>query len=86
MPSYLPSAKGKIVIFGYPSYNNLDSVGYSVRPAVKLEISNYRLYESFTYEDPAGSTIIDSLNYTIKPTELLSTAHLKGFSGSPVFI
>jgi hypothetical protein len=86
LPSYLPSHTGKIVIFGYPSFNNLDSGGYFVRPAMKLELAYYDLHESFTYSDPGGAVIVDTINYTIKPQDLLITSRLKGYSGSPAFI
>ena len=65
--------KGKIVFFGFPSYNNIDSGRYFVKPARKLVISNYELHETFTYKNPAGSYVIDTINYTIKPDDLLVT-------------
>ena len=86
LSSYLPYHKGKIVVFGYPSYNNMDSGQYFVRPALKLEMLNYKLYDNYNYTDHDGSSITDTLNYTIKPADTLIPSHLKGYSGSPVFI
>jgi hypothetical protein len=82
----LPSHRGKIVIFGYPSFNNMDSGQYFVRSAMKLEIHSYRLYEKYTYRDPDGSFVTDTINYTLKTTDTLASSHLRGYSGSPVFI
>lgn len=86
LPSHLPRHTGKIVVFGYPSFNNIDSGRYFVRPAMKLELGEYDLHESFTYMDPTGSSVVDTINYTVKPQDLMITSKLKGYSGSPVFI
>lgn len=86
LPSRVPNKKGKIIFFGFPSYNNIDSGLYSVKPAVKSEIIKYKLFESFTFNEENGARIIDSINYTIKPADTLIVSRLKGFSGSPVFI
>ena len=86
LSSYLPYHKGKIVVFGYPSYNNMDSGQYVVRPAMKLEILNYKLYEDYNYTGNDGASITDTINYTLRPADTLVPSHLKGYSGSPVFI
>jgi hypothetical protein len=81
-----PYHKGKIVVFGYPSYNNMDSGQYVVRSAMKLEILAYKLYEKYTYRNPDGTDVTDTINYTLKPYDILAASHLKGYSGSPAFI
>ena len=74
------------MIFGYPSYNNIDSGHYVVRSAMKLEILNYKLYDQFTYRNLDGSYVTDTINYTLRPADTLVPSHMKGYSGSPVFI
>jgi hypothetical protein len=86
LPGYFPRDRGEIIIFGFPSYNNIDSGKYFVRPAVKLEIQQYDFYDRYMYQDLGGSLIIDSINYTIKPVDMLVTDRLRGYSGAPVFI
>lgn len=89
LPFTLPKKKSEIDIYGFPYLANIDKEGYYMEsPASHLSFNKYEFYNYYPYKINAcnvSKTIIDSMNYVVKTTNI-SYDSLRGYSGSPVFI